>query len=362
MGRLVVAVVLAVVVGVAPAGDRRASVPKDTLPADLSLAEVPLGLEADRPVPKDNPLTPARVRLGRRLFFDPILSADRTVACASCHDPTHGFASPAGVGVGIGGRRTARKAPTLFNRAFGKAFFWDGRETSLEAQALRPIANPDEMGDSVDRVVRRLREDRAYAAGFGAAFPDGLTAANLARALASFERVLLTGNSRVDRFRAGDLGVLDDGERHGLWLFESRGQCWRCHAGRNFTDETYHNTGVGWGKPSADAGRHAVTHQDADRGRFKTPTLRGLAHTAPYMHDGSLKTLQDVVEFYNRGGVKNPNLDPAMTPLGLSKEEVRDLVAFLRALSDTPAAVGTAREAPAAPPDKHKGPKRRRGE
>jgi cytochrome c peroxidase len=344
MARLGGVLVLALVVGMAPAGDRRVSVPKDTLPAELSLTDIPLGLDAERAVPKDNPLTAARVRLGRRLFFDPILSADRTLACASCHDPGHGFASPAGVGVGVGGRRTARKAPTLLNRAFGKAFFWDGREPTLEAQALRPIANADEMGDSVDRIVRRLREDRAYAADFRAAFADGPSAANLARALASFERVLLTGDSRVDRFRAGDLGTLDESERHGLWLFESRGQCWRCHAGRNFTDEAYHNTGVGWGQLSADAGRQAVTHQDADRGRFKTPTLRGLTHTAPYMHDGSLKTLQDVVEFYNRGGVKNPNLDPVMGPLTLSKEEVKDLVAFLRALSD-PAGARSARRA-----------------
>jgi cytochrome c peroxidase len=335
MSRVVVAGLLCLAVGVAAAGDRRMSVPKDTLPAVLSLSVIPLGLDADRPVPKDNPLTEARVRLGRRLFFDPTLSADRTVACATCHDPGHGFASPAGVGVGVGGRRTARKAPSLFNRAYGKAFFWDGRELSLEAQALRPIANADEMGDSVERALKRLQADLAYVHAFRAAFPDGLTATNLARALASFERVLLTGNSRVDRFRAGDLGALDERERHGLWLFESRGQCWRCHTGRNFSDEAYHNTGVRWGKQPPDLGRYAVTHKDSDRGRFKTPTLRGLARTAPYMHDGSLKTLEEVVDFYNRGGGKNPNLDPAMAPLGLSKDEVKDLVAFLRALSDS---------------------------
>jgi cytochrome c peroxidase len=161
-----------------------------------------------------------------------------------------------------------------------------------------------------------------------------VTAANLARALASFERVLLTGDTRVDRFRAGRVQALTDRERHGLWLFESRGRCWRCHSGPNFTDEAYHNTGVGWGKAPADPGRHAVTGQEADRGRFKTPTLRGLRSTAPYMHDGSMATLDEVVAFYNRGGGPNQHLDPAIVPLGLSKEDVQDLVAFLEALSE----------------------------
>jgi cytochrome c peroxidase len=310
--------------------------PKDTLAAKLSLDAIPLGLDGNRPVPRDNPLTEAKVRLGRRLFFDPILSADGTVACASCHQPAHGFAGPSRVAVGIGGRQTTRNAPSLLNRAYGTAFFWDGRDPSLEAQALRPIENPHEMGTSVAEAVKRLTAHKDYPALFRAAFPDGVTADNLARALASFERVLLTGDSRVDRFRAGDVAALSDRERHGLWLFESRGRCWRCHAGRNFTDEQFHNTGVSWGKEPLDLGRFAHTKQEADRGRFKTPTLRGLALTAPYMHDGSLATLEDVVQFYNRGGGKNPCLDTALEPLGLSQDEANDLVAFLKALSDSP--------------------------
>ncbi len=158
-----------------------------------------------------------------------------------------------------------------------------------------------------------------------------MTAANLGRALASFERVLLRGDSAIDRFRRkGDTRAMTVRERQGLWLYESKGRCWRCHAGANFTDEAYHNTGVGWGK--ADLGRFAVTKKEADRGRFKTPTLRGVSLTGPYMHDGSLATLEDVVEFYNRGGGANPNLDPVLAPLNLSKDEVRDLVAFLKAL------------------------------
>jgi cytochrome c peroxidase len=286
-------------------------------------------------VPKDNPLTDAKVRLGRQLFFDPILSADGTVSCATCHQPDHGFANPFPRAVGVGGRQGPRNAPSLLNRAYGRAFFWDGREATLEAQALHPIANPLEMGSNVADAVRRLREHKEYPARFWAAFPDGVTPANLARALASFERVLLTADTRVDHFRAGRVQALRDRERHGLWLFESRGRCWRCHSGPNFTDEAYHNTGVSWGQAPADHGRHAVTGQEEDRGRFKTPTLRGLRRTAPYMHDGSMATLAEVVEFYNRGGAKNKHLDPAIVPLGLTKEDVQDLVAFLEALSES---------------------------
>jgi cytochrome c peroxidase len=310
--------------------------PQDTLPAVLDLQTIPLGLDQDRPAARDNPLTKAKVQLGRRLFFDPILSADGTVACASCHSPAHGFADGERFPAGIGGKRNRRNAPTLLNRAYGGAFFWDGRETTLEGQALRPIDSPLEMGGTVAVAVERLRKRKDYADQFRAAFPEGVTAENLARALASFERVLLTGNSRVDRFRAGEIAALNAGERHGLWLYESRGGCWRCHRGPNFTDESFHNTGVGWGKTPSDIGRYEHTHNQADRGRFKTPTLRGLRATAPYMHDGSLATLQEVVEFYNRGCTANPNLDPAITPLGLSENDVKDLVAFLQALSDAP--------------------------
>jgi cytochrome c peroxidase len=307
-----------------------APIPPDTLPKDLSVEAVPLGLEA-RPASPDNPLTPARVALGRKLFFDPILSGDRTVACASCHRPDHGFASPDARPVGVGGRRGTRRAPSLLNRAYGTTFFWDGRAGSLEEQALEPIANPDEMGSTVADAVARLKADAGYREQFAAAFDDGVTAANLGKAIASFERVLLRGDSPVDKFRQrGERGALTRGELHGLWLYESKGQCWQCHGGKNFTDEGFHNTGVGWG--GADLGRFAVTKGEADRGKYKTPTLRGVKLTAPYMHDGSLKTLEEVVEFYNQGGGANPHLDPVVRPLKLSKEELADLVAFLKAL------------------------------
>ena len=310
--------------------------PKDTLAAVLSVKDTPLGLAARRATPTDNPLTEAKVRLGRKLFFDPILSVDGKIACASCHQPDHGFASSTAVAVGVGSKRGRRNPPSLLNRAYGSAFFWDGRAATLEDQALHPIASPQEMGHTVPEAVKRLQASKEYVALFQAAFPDGVTATNLARALASFERVLLTGNTPVDRFRAGRLQALNDRERHGLWLYESRAQCWRCHSGSNFSDEGFHNTGVSWGRTPADLGRYEITRQEADRGRFKTPTLRGLIATAPYMHDGSLATLDEVVDFYNRGGGKNPNLDPVLAPLGLSKTDTADLVAFLKALSGRP--------------------------
>jgi cytochrome c peroxidase len=332
MSRFALLAGLVVVLAGALAADTPPDLPRDTLPAKLALDEVPLGLEP-RPVPKDNPLTEQRVRLGRRLFFDPILSADNTVACASCHRPDRGFAGSEARPRGIRGQRATRRAPSLFNRAYGASFFWDGRESTLEGQALRPIVDALEMGSTLAAALDRLRANSTYKAQFEAAFPDGVTAANLGRALASFERVLLRGDSAVDRFRRqGNTEALGARERHGLWLYESKGRCWRCHSGANFTDEAYHNTGVGWGKVPVDLGRFAVTKQEADRGRFKTPTLRGVSLTGPYMHDGSVASLEEVVNFYNRGGGANPNLDPALAPLSLSKDEVRDLVAFLKAL------------------------------
>jgi len=311
--------------------DSPSPVPKDTLPAKLAIDEVPFGLNSPRKN-KDNLLTAGRVALGRQLFFDPILSADRTVACASCHRPDHGFASAEPRPRGIGGQEIPRRAPTLFNRAFGSSFFWDGRVATLEEQALQPIENPTEMGSSVPDALKRLQADAKYPAKFKEAFDDGLTAANLAKALASFERVLLRGDSAVDHFRNGEHEALSTSERHGLWLYESKGMCWRCHTGTNFTDESLHNTGVSWGQAPADLGRYTVTRQDADKGRFKTPTLRGVSLRPPYMHDGSVKTLEDVVEFYSKGGGANPHLDPALKPLNLSDDERRDLVAFLKAL------------------------------
>jgi cytochrome c peroxidase len=308
----------------------------DTLPAELPLGKLPQGLLGELAVPEDNPLSVAKIRLGRKLFFDPILSADGSVACASCHRPEHGFASPDALAVGIRGQVGTRNAPSIMNRALGTSFFWDGRAESLEAQATKPIENPLELGSSTAEAVERLKKSAEYKPLFVEAFAEEATEANLAKALASFERVLIHGNNDVDEFRYGNIAELDDAERHGLWLFESKARCWECHSGPNLTDEDLHNTGVSWGKEPPDRGRFEVTHQAEDMGLFKTPSLRGVALTAPYMHDGSVKTLEDVVRFYNGGGGKNPHLDRGIKPLELSEHEIASLVALLKALTGRP--------------------------
>jgi len=311
---------------------RKSLIPPDTLPGNLLTRRRPGGLKLKARQKAPSAKERARVALGRRLFFDPILSRDRSLACASCHDPRHGFADPRPVSAGVGGARGLRNAPSLFNVALGRSFFWDGRARSLEEQVRFPIENPRELGETLDNVLSRLRGNATYRQAFAEAFEDGVTADNLARSVADFERTLLLGDSEVDRFRAGQADALTDAARQGLWLFESKGRCWRCHAGPNFTDERFHNTGVGALLSKPDPGRRGVTRRESDRGRFKTPTLRGVGRTAPYMHNGRIKTLREVVEFYNRGGGKGPQLDPLMRPLELDKQEIGFLVEFLKAL------------------------------
>ena len=306
--------------------------PVDFLPAQLLTDTIPAGLGQAPAAPDENQLSQQRVALGRKLFFDPLLSADRSMACASCHHPEHGFANPQARAVGIKNRLGTRNTPTVLNRAYGKIFFWDGRSASLEAQALKPIENRVELGSSVSEVMKRLQASSEYRQQFAAAYPGGVTATNLARALASFQRVLVSADSLVDRFQAGLASSLSTSQKQGLWLFESRGRCWKCHSGSNYSDESFHNTGVSWGQDPLDLGRYQVTEDDADRGRFKTPTLRDVGRTAPYMHNGSLRTLEEVVAFYNRGGGKNPHLDERIQPLGLNKQEEQFLVEFLKAL------------------------------
>jgi len=337
--------------------------PIDTLPENLISESPPLGF-AKLPYAADSldvlkdsspmSLDMNRVILGRRLFFDGRLSEDGTVSCATCHQPRHGFASPDPIAIGIKDRIGKRNAPTLLNRGWGKSFFWDGRAISLEEQSLLPISNPDEMGTDLDLIVRRLSQVREYQQLFRQAFDleqtaagdfasddplsldatSAVTADRIGKALADFQRTLILGNSEIDRFRASTFSEISLEARQGLWLFESRGRCWQCHSGENFTDEDFHNTGVGFGQPNRDLGRFEVTGVDRDRFRFKTPTLRGVEQTPPYMHDGSMATLEEVVEFYSKGGASDdPELDPLMKPLNLSEDEKRYLVEFLKALS-----------------------------
>jgi cytochrome c peroxidase len=275
---------------------------------------VPLGLDAYIPTPPDNPLTPERAALGRKLFFDPALSRDHSVACATCHSPRHGFADAHPRARGIASRQGARRSPTIINRAYGKSFFWDGRAATLEEQVLQPIQNKDEMDMTIPAVLRR--------------FP-GLTPTTLRDALATYVRTILAGNSPYDRYLAGDQNALTPEQRAGLTLFRGKANCVSCHVGPNLTDERFHNTGAGNG---SDAGRYAVTGRERDRGAFKTPTLRQLSARAPYMHDGSLATLEDVIDFYNQGSPGKPNLDDEIRPLHLTPSEKRALLAFLRSL------------------------------
>lgn len=269
-----------------------------------------LGLDLYMPVPEANPLTREKVTLGRRLFFDKRLSRDGTLACASCHDPKRTFSDGRGVAQGINGARGTRNTPALINRGYGSSFFWDGRAKSLEQQALEPILNPIELALTDNELERRTR----------------LKATEVTAALASYVRTIRSGDSRFDRYLSGQSNALNDLEKRGLAVFRSKGNCSTCHPGPNFTDELFHNTGVAWREG-------ALADDGAGKGRFKTPTLREVARTAPYMHDGSLATLEDVVEFYSEGGRPNPGIDPEMRPRNFKPEEKRALLAFLRTLT-----------------------------
>lgn len=299
----------------------------------------PLGLDLESAtfhIPEENPLTEEKVRLGKRLYFDNALSVDGTLSCASCHVPEKGFADPNRFSVGVRGQTGTRQAPTIINRVFSRRQFWDGRAASLEEQALGPITNPVEMGNpSIDGVLERLRKDSSYVEDFKRAFPpDGaIDEQNLARAIASFERTIMSGNSPFDRYIEGDKGAMSESAVRGYELFLTKAGCATCHVSFNFTDENYHNLGIGMLVKKPDLGRYTVSRIEGHQGAFKTPTLREVANTAPYMSDGSLATLEEVVDYYNRGAQPNRWLSPKIKPLGLSEQEKRDLVEFLKALS-----------------------------
>lgn len=308
-----------------------APLPKDTLPRELPL-EAPLGFPEQLVAPAGNEFTDERTELGRLLFFDPVLSLDRTVSCASCHQPEHGFADPRRFSLGVGGKPTKRNSPTLFNRGHATLQMWDGRAASLEEQALMPLENPEEMALPIPDALERLRTDGWYRGAFERAYGE-LSRETLAKAIAQFVRRLQKGDSPIDRFRVGGVKDLSKEERTGMWLFESRAGCWKCHSGPNFSDEQFHSTGVGSVDGVAEPARMAITGAPADRGRFKTASLRALDFTAPYMHDGSLATLEEVVDFYAEGGRPHATRDPLLEPFEATPEERKALVAFLRALS-----------------------------
>lgn len=318
-----------------------------------------------------NPLTRAKIELGRQLYFDPRLSADSTVSCASCHNPAEGYSAHTKTGIGIRGQAGGRNSPVSFNRILSGKQFWDGRVDSLEAQAVGPIQNPIEMGFTHEGVVQRLGENAVYKRQFAKVFGE-LTIDRVGQAIAAFERVLVTAPSPYDyheqlRSFAGldaediaddpDLAAkyaetkaalekqpMSESAKRGRDIFfTEKGNCTACHVGANLADEKYHNLGVGMDKENPDLGRFVVTKDPQDTGAFKTPTIRNVALTAPYMHDGSLATLEEVVEWYDKGGHPNPHLSEKIRPLKLTAEDKADLVEFMKACTGPTPTVETSR-------------------
>lgn len=301
----------------------------------------PLGLPPV-PIPADNPVTVEKVALGRRLFFDMSLSIDKSVSCAMCHDPEHGFAFAGNVSTGVGGKKGTRNSPTIINAAYNTTQFWDGRENTLEKQAEGPVQNPVEMAHSLAGVVALLTNDPTYVTAFERAYGAGpVTFDEVEKSIAAYERTIVGGDSPFDRWHfGGDQHAVNQSVKRGYEIFRrvDKGNCASCHTIAEhfalFTDNEFHNIGVGVrnGVPT-DLGRYEVTHDERDRGAFKTPSLRNIAETAPYMHDGSLDTLEEVIDFHAAGGNANPWLDSKIRKLHLTTREKADLVAFLKSLS-----------------------------
>ena len=319
----------------------------------------------------ENPLTRAKIELGRQLYFDPRLSVDSTVSCASCHDPSMGYTAQTKTGVGIKGQAGGRNSPVAFNRILSDKQFWDGRAGSLEEQAIGPIENPIEMGFTHEGVVKRLASLPVYAKQFETIF-GSVTIDAVGKAIAAFERVLVTAPSPYDYneqwkafkdlepedleddpelaelYAEAAAGIkshfMSDSAKRGREIFfTEKGNCTACHVGANLADEKYHNIGVGMDQDTPDIGRHAVTKDTVDTGAFKTPTVRNVALTAPYMHDGSMATLEEVVEWYDKGGHSSKHLSSKIRPLKLTDQEQADLVEFMKACTSPTPPVETSR-------------------
>ena len=323
--------------------------------------EAPLGITTDlnSRVPADNPMTPAKVELGRQLYFDKRLSRDETISCATCHDPAKGWTDNLPVSAGIDGQLGGRSAPTVINRILGPSQFWDGRAASLEEQAVGPIGNPIEMGFTTEEASALLNSIPGYRLQFERVFGAPASEELIGKAIAAFERTIVSGRSRFDYYQQAEPyfdwepeddedpeflaqadRILDleyehrmsDSAFRGMGLFFDKANCSACHVGEDLTDELFHNIGVGFAPDSEvmpDPGRSVVTGAEAEHGAFRTPSLRNIALTAPYMHDGSLTTLMQVVEHYDQGGQPNPTQSDKVFRLELTSEEKQDLVRFL---------------------------------
>jgi cytochrome c peroxidase len=290
------------------------------------------------PAPADNAITPARVALGKALFFDPRLSGSQWISCASCHNPALGWSDGLPTAIGDGMKKLPRRTPTILNVAYNTVFMWDGRAASLEDQATGPIKAKDEMDQDMKILVDRLMAIPGYAAAFERAYPgEGITEKTIAKALASFERTVISADSPFDRWRAGNEKAVDESAKRGFKLFTGKAKCDVCHEGFNFTDNGFHNIGLKTpkGMPE-DVGRYAQRKVKINKGAFKTSTLRDVALTAPYMHNGIYRTLEEVIDHYDRGGDAKDNLSPNMEPLNLTSQEKKDLLSFLKSLTGTP--------------------------
>jgi cytochrome c peroxidase len=332
VARFSAALLLCVLVVIVPACSPP-NEPAETLDSTPFVVNVPQGFPA-LPIPDyEQPATLAKVELGRRLFSEKLLSVNGTVACATCHEAEHGFSTPVAVPAGVFGRRGARNAPTLTNVAYNRSFFWHGGAVNLQAQALSSLENEDEMGNDADNIVQTLRAHSEYPRLFRRAFGKDVDILGVLDAIAAFERTLLSGNSRYDRFERGDSSALNASEQRGRTLFFSeRTRCASCHAGFNFTSGAFEDNGNQ--AQYVDLGRYMMTARDTDKGKFKVPTLRNVERTAPYVHNGAFPTLESVVAHYNAGGKRSPNQSPLVKPLGLTSSEQQDLVNFLKALTD----------------------------
>lgn len=286
--------------------------------------------------PRSVQLSPARnqaeVSLGLRLFFEPRLSAGNAMSCASCHQPGKGFSNAEPNAAGVTGQRGNRNVPTIYGMDAYRSFFWDGRARSLEEQALGPIQNPIEMNESLDNAVRKLEAMPYYRTRFREIYGTPVSAQGIGRAIASFERAIALKPSRYDHYVAGNLDALSPVEVEGMGIFGRRAHCATCHKGINFTDNKFHNIGVGFDRPNPDPGRQAISGNPQDFGAFRTPSLKQMHLSGPFMHDGSQKSLEEVIDYYDRGGNPNPNLSNEMNPLNLSDRNKAELLAFLRAL------------------------------
>jgi cytochrome c peroxidase len=283
------------------------------------------------PFPKDDPYTPEKAALGKRLYFDTRLSVSSAQSCASCHNPSFGWGDGLAVGVGHGMQKLGRHSPTVINAAWGGIFMWDGRLATLEEQALGPIQSPGEMNMPLELLMKRLESIPEYKPMFVRVFPEeGMTAKTLAKAVATYERTVVSERAPFDAWIEGDQKAISEESKRGFAVFNGKAQCAACHEGWNFTNDGFQDIGL----PGDDIGRGKfVPGVIKMEYAFKTPGLREIARRTPYMHDGSLATLEQVVEHYNHGGVDRPSRSDLMRPLGLTAQEKTDLVAFLKSLT-----------------------------